>query len=86
MPAEQSEIDDAFDELERQGFDAGSFTFNRTPYKYSGTEPAPLIADMVVMNTANGKQKTYDAGHGSSWPAEFSDDLRAGLFGPPARQ
>lgn len=84
MPSEQSELDDAYSELERLGFDAGTFTFTRTPYKYQGTGPAPVIADMAVMNTATGKQITYDAGHGSSWPAQFSDDLRAGLFGPPS--
>lgn len=84
MPIDQSELDDAIRVLERLGFDAGVFTFTRTPYKYLGTGIAPLVADMVVENTTNGKQKTYDAGHGSSWPAEFSDDLQAGLFGPPA--
>lgn len=84
MPVDQSETDDAFDELERLGFDAGVFTFTPTSYGNLGTGIAPLIADMHVMNTANGKENTYKAGSGESWVAEFSNDLKAGFFGRPA--
>ena len=79
----QDEIDDAYAELRKLGYDEGDFAFTRRPSTHLGTGVAPSIEDMEVMNTVNGKQKTYDASHGSSWPAEFSDDLCAGYFGPP---
>ncbi len=79
----QDEIDDAHAELRKLGYDEGDFTFTRVPYAKIGTGVAPAIEDMVVTNTGNGKEKTYQAGHGSSWPAEFTDDLRAGYFGLP---
>lgn len=81
----QDEIDDAHAEIRRLGYIEGDFTFTRIPYRYTGTGVAPGIEDIVVMNTVNGKDKTYDASHGSSWPAEFADDLRAGYFGSPNR-
>ena len=83
MPIDQSEIDDAFDELDRLGFDAGAFTFTPTNYGNLGAIPAPLVADMQVMNTANGRERTYKAGSGESWVAAFSEDLKAGFYGRP---
>src|SRR5262245_58845436 len=79
----QDEIDDAHAEIRSLGYDEGDFTFTRIPYTHIGTGVAPTIEDMVVMNTVNGKEKTYDAGHGSSWPVAFAEDLRTGYFGPP---
>jgi hypothetical protein len=84
MSVDQSEMDDAYAEMRNLGYSEDDFTFTYVPYKHLGAGVAPVIADMVVMNTTNGKEKTYDAGHGSSWPAEFSDDLRSGFFGKPA--
>ena len=78
----QDEIDDAHAEIRRLGYKEGDFTFTRTLDKHLGTSVAPVVADMVVMNTANGREKAYAAGHGSSWPVEFCDDLRAGYFHP----
>ncbi len=83
MSIEQSELDDARAELRKFGYSEDDFTFKHVPYKHLGAGVAPIVADMVVMNTSTGKEKTYDAGHGSSWLAEFSDDLRDGCFGPP---
>jgi hypothetical protein len=83
MPPDKDEVEDAQRELERLGFDAGTFVFNRTNYPAHGTASAPVVADMTVENTENGKLKTYDAGHGSSWPLQFLKDLRAGFFGLP---
>jgi hypothetical protein len=85
MPIAEDELADAYTELRRLGYDETTFTFRHAPYKHLGAGVAPIVADVIVTNTANGSEKTYDAGHGSSWPAEFSDDLRAGVFGPPTR-
>lgn len=79
----QDEIDEAHAEIRRLGYSEEDFTFTREPYTYLGTGVAPVIADMVIMNTVTGRQKTYSADSGTWWPAEFCNDLRAGYFGPP---
>lgn len=83
MSADPSELDDAYAELRRFGYSEDDSTFTHVPYKHLGTGVAPVVADMVVKGTSTGKEKTYDAGHGSSWATEFSHDLRDGYFGPP---
>jgi hypothetical protein len=83
VPIDQSETDDAFDELERLGFDARVFTFMPANYGNLGSGIAPVVADMQVINTANGKEKTYKAGSGESWVFAFSEDLKAGFYGRP---
>lgn len=77
----QDEIDEARAEIRRLGYNESHFTFSRIPHAHPGAGVTATIEDMVVLNKANGQKKTYDAGHGSSWPVEFSNDLRSGYFG-----
>ena len=41
----------------------------------------PVTGTVTIRRKSNGSEKKYRAGHGSRWPAEFSDDLAGGVFG-----
>ena len=40
-----------------------------------------VTGSVTVKRKITGTEKTYLAGHGSSWPAAFYEDLKQGVFG-----
>lgn len=86
MPVSESELQDVRAEISRQGFPVSDFEFKPTESKYLGTGVGPVIGSVLVTNTATRNEKLYETGHGSSWPVEFINDLRAGVFGRPAKR
>lgn len=59
------------------GYSADEFKFN----EHSVTLPdkvGPLYGKVTI--SRNGKSKTYKTGNGSSWPADFDEDLRNKFF------
>lgn len=84
MAIDASERQDAYRELRRQGFDPSSFGFNERREDYVGTGPAPVVGEVLVVNSLTKMEKSYKTGHGSSWVTQFSDDLKAGVFGRPS--
>ncbi len=76
MPAIQTEVDYAQQQLQALGYDPAVFTFDfGVPDRISGK-------DVIVGNTENQKQKTYHSADGASWTSRFLDDVRGGQFGP----
>ncbi len=45
-----------------------------------GTDVQPITGQVTIRRKSTGAEKIYAAGHGSSWPAEFEQDLRQGFF------
>ena len=81
--AQEHRLDNACVELRKLGYDSGTFDFEFIP----GLAAQVATSGAAVVVTCNDQvQKLYDAGGDSSWPQEFCDDLRAGLFGPPPAQ
>lgn len=76
------EIEDAQWLLQRHGFIIKEFKIvdQADP---SPAYPAPLTGIVTVVRESNQTVQSYEAGHGSSWLAQFEIDLKSGAFGPP---
>lgn len=78
----QDEIDDAHELLRRSGFRSSDFEI----LQGSDASPptvTPLTGSATVRRKSNRVQRTYTAGHVSSWLLQLENDLKAGLFGRP---
>jgi hypothetical protein len=76
----QDEVEDARKLIASCGFRADEFVFTQ----HADNPPAhvALVTGTVTWSRkATHCQKTYVAGHSSSWLSEFEADLRGGVFG-----
>lgn len=76
-----SEIEDANAAIEAKGFLIEDFEF--LPAEDPVTEDGvhSVTGTIKITRISNGNNRTYHAGHGSSWPADFAKDLEWGVFG-----
>lgn len=81
MPIHEDELRDAENAARKHGYDADTLTFQWVEYPSLQAGPRPVVADVQVMDTQAGIEKTYQAGDGTAWPIEFAADLARGVYG-----
>jgi hypothetical protein len=76
---EQDELDDARTLLAENGFTSDEFEITQHPDS-SAPFTASVTGTVTLTRKSNRANKTYEAGDGSVWLAEFETDLKSGLF------
>ena len=76
-----SEREDFRTAVLRAGLDPSDFELLEREDPMIGSGIQPVTGAVRIRRKSNGREKKYRAGHGSRWPAEFSDDLAGGVFG-----
>jgi len=79
IPADEWE--DAVAAAKECGYGEGEFVAEYIEYRSLREGVAPIIADVKITHTPSGIEVTYDASSGSTWPADFAGDVKAGRFG-----
>ena len=69
--------------LQDAGFSVDDFEVIPHDTTAGGPGVHPITGTVNIRRTSNGKEKTYKAGHTSTWPTDFSTDLDQGYFGSP---
>jgi hypothetical protein len=77
----ESEREDYLFSIASLGYSASDFELTEYPDSRSTEGNAFIQGTVEISRKSNNRRETYSAGHGSSWPAEFHDDLRQGKFG-----
>ncbi len=75
-----SEREDFTQAINHHGLDVDDFELTEQRDQPIGTDVQPITGQVTIRRKSTGAEKTYDAGHGSSWPAEFEQDLQQGGF------
>lgn len=75
------EIDDFWAAVKQYGFQEKDFELKQISDPTRGSGLQAVTGSVTVRCKVSGIEKTYAAGHGSSWPAQFHDDLAHGVFG-----
>ncbi len=75
-----SEREDFTQAINRNGLDVDDFELTEQRDPPIGTDVQPITGQVTIRRKSTGAEKIYAAGHGSSWPAEFEQDLRQGFF------
>lgn len=76
-----SEMQDYYSAIRHLGFQENDFELTQQRDPTSGTGIYSITGAVTIRRKQNGIEKAYRAGHGSSWPAQFHDDLTHGVFG-----
>lgn len=77
----KSENDDFRKAINDLGLDPDDFSIQEEQDPVSASGVAPVTGRVTVQRKSTGIERTYEAGHGTSWAASFEDDLRRGVFG-----
>jgi hypothetical protein len=83
--AEKIELEDIYSQLRSMGYYVAVFDFNWITQEGEEISAAPHRARVIITNTENARQKSYDVAAGNSWKNDFCGDVRNGAFGPPPR-
>ena len=75
-----SERDDFEQVIKDKSFDPNDFELTESRDKPTGTDVQPITWHVTIKRKSTGIEKIYKAGHFSSWPAEFDQDLQRGYF------
>ena len=79
----KSEAEDFEAELRRHKRSEDEFDIVATPQKPLSQQAgviSPYGGTITIKNKKSGAERTYPTGHGSSWVADFSADLEAGVL------
>ena len=76
-----SEKQDFYSSIKQHGFQENDFELTQQREPTSGTGIYAITGTVTIRCKPNEREKTYKAGHGSSWPSQFHDDLASGVFG-----
>lgn len=76
----ESEMEDFRNIITDRNIDANDFSIQEKEDPITGTGIQPITGTITIRRKFKGKEKTYKVGHGSTWTAEFSDDLNCGIF------
>ena len=79
-----SEKVDFYSLIKRHGFQEKNFELTQQRDQTSDTGIYAITGTVTIRCPRVGKEKTYKAGHCSSWLAQFNDDLASGVFGTPS--
>ena len=77
----QTEVDDYMSSIKALGFDSDDFALTEHSTEDSASAVPAVTGTVAVLRRSTEKSRLYATGHGSSWPAEFHDDLLQGKFG-----
>lgn len=80
---ESHQLEDFRSSFKGSGFSIGDFTLVQQRAQPTGAVYDPQAGKVTVRCKVTGIEKTYQLQSGNSWPADFSDDLRRGVFGRP---
>ena len=78
---DNDEIDDFYVLIKQNGFRKEDFELRQNREPMHGSELQIITGSVTVYSKVSKVEKTYVAGHGSSWPVQFRDDLSRGVFG-----
>jgi hypothetical protein len=78
---DSSEVQDYFSAIKKLGFTQSDFELKEKQFPTSGGPIYVIKGSVTITRKSTGIERTYPAGHGSSWPASFHDDLTKGIFG-----
>lgn len=78
-----SEVDDLRASLKQFGYAEADFESTQTRDPTPPAPVSPISGTVTIKRKSTGQTRTYAAGHGSSWPATFHDELLRGVFGKP---
>ncbi len=84
MATHQPGLEALYDELRELGYDAAVFDFNFITKEGEEIHAAPHRGRVIITCTENNMHKTYVAVDGA-WRAQFCQDVRDGMFGPPPK-
>jgi len=76
----ESEIEDFKNSILSRRLDQSDFELTKHEEPMRGVGVQPIKGNVTIKRKSSGKHKTYKAGHLSSWPAEFDQDLKRGIF------
>lgn len=62
-----------------KGFNLNDFLITEETHKPQSAEYF-VSGTITIKRKSTNIEKQYNSGHGSSWPAEFTDDLNQGKF------
>ena len=79
----KSEREDFAASLKKLGYSTNDFELAELPAQALGAGIQAIHGEVIITRSSTKVQRHYRAGHGSSWPAEFEDDLSHRAFGPP---
>jgi hypothetical protein len=79
----ESEVEDFETELRRHKRSEDEFEIVASQQKLFSQQAgvvSPYGGTITIKNKKSGAERTYPTGHGSSWVADFSADLEAGVL------
>ena len=77
----QSEVKDFYASIKQLGFTDTDFELKEARDLPSSGSTYAVTGSVTVKRKITGTEKTYPAGHGSSWSASFYEDLKQRAFG-----
>jgi hypothetical protein len=77
---EPDELDDYRSAILRCGYSILDFEIKEYPEKNPATGIFAIRGEIEIKRMSNAKLINFQAGHGSSWPADFEDALKTGRF------
>lgn len=78
---DDSERDDFEQAIRTKSFDLDDFELIEKHDPPGREDIHPITGTVTIKRRSSGIERTYQAGYGSTWPAQFSDDLNNGVFG-----
>lgn len=76
-----SEKEDFEQAIHGKGLDPADFELVESRDQPQGGGTYAITGTVTIKRKSTGAEKSYQAGHGSAWPAEFENDLTSGVFG-----
>ena len=80
MIIDDSEKEDFISAIRGRDLDPSDFELSEEEDPMKGRGVQPVTGRVIIKRISTGIEKTYKAGHFSSWPAEFEQDLKRGIF------
>ncbi|MFA4903661.1 MAG: hypothetical protein WC600_13070 [Desulfobaccales bacterium] len=80
MIVDKSEIEDFNNAISSNGLEPFDFELTEREEPVNGLGVQPIIGEVRVRRKSSNVYRTYRAGHGSHWAADFVDDLTNGIF------
>lgn len=80
---DSSEMQDFYGIINKLGFTDTDFELHEVRYPSSSGPIYAITGDVTITRRSANLNRTYPAGHGSSWLALFYADLAGGNFGQP---
>ena len=80
---EESQVEDYRAAFAHTGFSVNDFELVQQRAKTTGVVYDAMAGEVTVRCKKTGVSKTYRLASGTTWPADFAQDLHRGAFGRP---